>query len=77
MVKSGEQTGKLGEALDLITDQMEKEEHLRKQVKSAMIYPSIKSLAALVITSTTGIALHSLSSNESLGPHTSHALGWA
>ncbi len=41
MVKTGEETGKLGEVLKNLTLQMEKEHHLRSKIKGAMIYPII------------------------------------
>ncbi|HMC51045.1 MAG TPA: type II secretion system F family protein [Solirubrobacterales bacterium] len=39
MVRSGEQSGRLDEALDRIAFQVEKQDALRRQVKSAMMYP--------------------------------------
>src|SRR3954447_26471172 len=41
MVRSGEQSGRLDEALDRIAFQVEKADGLRRQVKSAMMYPSL------------------------------------
>jgi type IV pilus assembly protein PilC len=41
MVRSGEQSGRLEEALDRIAFQVEKTDALRRQVKSAMMYPSL------------------------------------
>ncbi len=51
MIKAGEKTGKLQETLDLIADQMEKEAHLKKKVKSAMVYP------AIIVTAMIGVAI--------------------
>ena len=41
MVRSGEQSGRLDEALDRIAFQVEKSDALRRQVKSAMMYPAL------------------------------------
>jgi type IV pilus assembly protein PilC len=41
MVRSGEQSGRLEEALDRVAFQVEKTDALRRQVKSAMMYPSL------------------------------------
>jgi type IV pilus assembly protein PilC len=41
MVRSGEQSGRLEEALDRIAYQVEKSDALRRQVKSAMMYPAL------------------------------------
>src|SRR6478752_8664658 len=41
MVRSGEQSGRLEEALDRIAYQVEKQDALRRQVKSAMMYPAL------------------------------------
>jgi type IV pilus assembly protein PilC len=41
MVRSGEQSGRLDEAMDRIAFQVEKADGLRRQVKSAMMYPSL------------------------------------
>jgi type IV pilus assembly protein PilC len=41
MVRSGEQSGRLDEVLDRIAFQVEKQDALRRQVKSAMMYPSL------------------------------------
>jgi type IV pilus assembly protein PilC len=53
MVQSGETGGRLDEALMRVADQLEKDDALRRQVKSAMIYPS-------VIISFAGIVLFAL-----------------
>ena len=51
MVESGETGGRLDEALLRVSDQLEKDDALRRQVKSAMIYPAvIFSFAGLVLT---------------------------
>jgi type IV pilus assembly protein PilC len=41
MVRSGEQSGRLEEALDQIAFQVEKTDALRRQVKSALMYPAL------------------------------------
>jgi type IV pilus assembly protein PilC len=41
MVESGETGGRLDEALIRVADQLEKDDALRRQVKSAMIYPTV------------------------------------
>jgi type IV pilus assembly protein PilC len=41
MVRSGEQSGRLDEVLDRIAFQVEKADSLRRQVKSAMMYPAL------------------------------------
>jgi type IV pilus assembly protein PilC len=41
MVRSGEQSGRLDEAMDRIAYQVEKADALRREVKSAMMYPSL------------------------------------
>jgi type IV pilus assembly protein PilC len=41
MVRAGEAGGVLEEALDRVADQLEKDDALRRQVKSAMAYPSV------------------------------------
>jgi type IV pilus assembly protein PilC len=50
MVESGETGGRLDEALLRVADQLEKDDALRRQVKSAMMYPTvIISFAAIVV----------------------------
>jgi type IV pilus assembly protein PilC len=50
MVEAGETGGRLDEALLRVSDQLEKDDALRRQVKSAMIYPAvIFSFAAIVL----------------------------
>jgi len=50
MVRSGETGGVLEEALERISDQLEKDDSLRRQVKSAMAYPTVvMSFAFLVL----------------------------
>jgi type IV pilus assembly protein PilC len=51
MVRSGEQSGRLEEVLDRIAFQVEKADALRRQVKSALMYP------ALVFTVALGVLL--------------------
>ena len=41
MARSGETGGVLEEALERVADQLEKEDSLRRQVKSAMVYPAV------------------------------------
>jgi len=41
MVESGESGGRLDEALLRVADQLEKDDALRRQVKSAMVYPTV------------------------------------
>ena len=41
MVRSGEQSGRLDDVLDRVAFQVEKQDALRRQVKSAMMYPSL------------------------------------
>jgi type IV pilus assembly protein PilC len=41
MVESGETSGRLDDALLRVADQLEKEDALRRQVKSAMVYPAV------------------------------------
>ncbi len=41
MVRSGEQSGRLEEVLDRVADQVEKADALRRQVKSALMYPAL------------------------------------
>jgi type IV pilus assembly protein PilC len=49
MVRSGEQSGRLEEALDRVAFQVEKTDALRRQVKSAMMYPSLVFGFAVVV----------------------------
>jgi len=50
MIRSGEESGRLDEALDRIAYQVEKQDALRRQVKSALMYPSlIFGFAAVVL----------------------------
>ena len=49
MVRSGEQSGRLEEALDRIAFQVEKTDSLRRQVKSAMMYPALVFSVAVVV----------------------------
>ncbi len=47
MVRAGEAGGVLEEALERIADQLEKDDSLRRQVKSAMAYPTVVMVFAL------------------------------
>jgi type IV pilus assembly protein PilC len=49
MVRSGEQSGRLEEALDRIAFQVEKTDALRRQVKSALMYPALIFGVAVVV----------------------------
>jgi type IV pilus assembly protein PilC len=49
MVEAGEGSGKLGDALKLVGEQMAKTYNLRRKVKGAMIYPGIIFLAMILI----------------------------
>jgi type IV pilus assembly protein PilC len=49
MVRSGEQSGRLEEALDRIAFQVEKSDALKRQVKSAMMYPALVFGFAIVV----------------------------
>ncbi len=50
MIRSGEQSGRLESALDQIAFQVEKNDSLRRQVKSALMYPALVfSFAAVVL----------------------------
>jgi type IV pilus assembly protein PilC len=47
MVRAGEAGGVLEEALERVADQLEKDDNLRRQVKSAMAYPTVVLVFAL------------------------------
>jgi type IV pilus assembly protein PilC len=49
MVRAGEESGRLEEALDRVAFQVEKTDALRRQVKSAMMYPALVFGFALVV----------------------------
>jgi len=49
MVRAGEESGRLEEALDRIAFQVEKSDALRRQVKSAMMYPALVFGFAIVV----------------------------
>jgi type IV pilus assembly protein PilC len=49
MVKAGETGGVLESSLDRVANQMEKDAALRKQVRSAMVYPSLVISFALIV----------------------------
>jgi type IV pilus assembly protein PilC len=49
MVRSGEQSGRLDEVLDRVAFQVEKADSLRRQVKSALMYPALVFSFAVVV----------------------------
>ncbi len=49
MVQAGEGSGRLEQALDRVAAQLEKLDSLRRQVKSAMMYPAVVFAVALVV----------------------------
>src|SRR3954452_23392095 len=49
MVRSGETSGRLEESLDRVAFQLEKMDALRRQVRSAMLYPAFIFVAAMAI----------------------------
>lgn len=49
MIKAGEESGNLAEALQTLAIQMEKSNNLKKKIKGAMIYPSIVIIVMFVI----------------------------
>lgn len=49
MVRAGEESGKLTEALDIVGEQMERSHNLKKKIKGAMMYPSIVITAMIII----------------------------
>ncbi len=49
MVRSGEQSGRLEEALDRIAYQVEKADSLRRQIKSALMYPALVFTFAVIV----------------------------
>jgi type IV pilus assembly protein PilC len=49
MVESGETGGRLDEALLRVADQLEKDDALRRQVKSAMMYPAVIVTFAMIV----------------------------
>jgi type IV pilus assembly protein PilC len=50
MVRSGESSGRLEEALERVAFHLEKMDALRRQIRSAMMYPSFVLVLAIVIT---------------------------
>jgi len=49
MTRAGETGGVLEESLDRVADQLEKDDALRRQVKSAMVYPGVVLSFALIV----------------------------
>lgn len=50
LIKAGEQTGRLGQALFSAADQMEYEERVRQEMRSALVYPSILVISGIAAT---------------------------
>ncbi|PIQ87239.1 MAG: pilus assembly protein PilC [Candidatus Omnitrophica bacterium CG11_big_fil_rev_8_21_14_0_20_45_26] len=50
MVNAGEQSGRLDEILDRLATYIEKTSALQKKVKSALVYPAVVSIMAILIT---------------------------
>jgi len=50
MIKAGESSGSLDEILDRLATYIEKSSALQKKVKSAMVYPAVVSIMAMIIT---------------------------
>ena len=50
LARAGEQTGKLGQALESAAQQMEYEERVRQEMKSALIYPVILVISGISAT---------------------------
>jgi type IV pilus assembly protein PilC len=51
MVQAGEAGGVLDVILERMADYLEKSDRLRRQIKTAMIYPSVVVMAAIIVTS--------------------------
>jgi type IV pilus assembly protein PilC len=49
MTRAGEIGGVLEDSLRAVADQLEKEDNLRRQVRSAMVYPSVVLSVALIV----------------------------
>jgi type IV pilus assembly protein PilC len=49
MTRAGETGGVLEESLDRVADQLEKEDSLRRQIKSAMVYPGVVLTFAVIV----------------------------
>ncbi|QQG45982.1 MAG: type II secretion system F family protein [Candidatus Niyogibacteria bacterium] len=49
MVKSGEASGKLEEALRLVANQLEREYELKRKVRGALVYPAVIIIAMVII----------------------------
>lgn len=50
MVRAGESSGKLEEILDRLATYIEKSSALQKKIKSALVYPAVVSVMAMIIT---------------------------
>src|SRR5205085_11146761 len=49
MTRAGETGGMLDQSLNRVADQLEKEESLRRQIKSAMVYPGVVMSVAFIV----------------------------
>jgi len=49
MIRAGENSGQLEKILDNLTASLEKEEEIRKKIKSALIYPALLLITAIVM----------------------------
>lgn len=49
MVRAGEESGKMSEALTVVSEQMERSHQLQKRIRGALIYPTIIVIAMVVI----------------------------
>jgi len=49
MIKAGESSGKLSEALSYLANHLEREYHLTSRIKGAMIYPALIVIVAIVV----------------------------
>ncbi len=74
MVRSGEQSGRLEEALDRVAFQVEKTDALRRQVKSALMYPALVfGVATVVLLAWSPSSSPSSSASSKTSPKTTPA----